>query len=104
MTALNAFGLNISVGEIKLPAALLRRLSIFPNLSMVCLVISSTSSIFLTSPGHVNTLIPCSENSCAVSSNTSALLPLITIFAPNSPNLLDILLPNPVPPPVTIIV
>ena len=104
ITVLNALGLNISVGEIKLPAALFSRLSIFPNLSIACLVINSTSSNFLTSPGHVNTLIPSSENSWAVSSNTSALLPLITMFAPSSPNRLDILFPKPVPPPVMTIV
>jgi hypothetical protein len=50
ITTLNALADNLSVGLIKLPAALFISISTLPNFSNPLFITISTSSIFLTSP------------------------------------------------------
>merc|ERR1719330_1056600 len=101
ITVLKALGDSLSVGEIKLPAALCTITCGRPN------SVTQASTADLMAAGSLishcigNTLFPVNlEMSAAVSSKTGSLLAAMTTFAPNSLNLVAMPLPRPVPPPV----
>ena len=93
---------NRSVGAIKFPAALFKRISIWPNSFTAASFIASTSSQFLTSHCTHKTFPPVSSSSSfAVFCNFSKFREVMTTLAPNCKKYLVMAFPNPLPPPVT---
>ena len=82
--------------------ALLIRISMAPNFSMVFTIRSPTSLLDLTSTLTANDLLPSSFTSFAVCSASSKLISAVTTFAPSFAKASAITFPIPLPAPVTI--
>src|SRR5690606_34301323 len=101
-TAFQPFGERSSARQMKLPAALLIRMSMWPKCRIVRCTSSSTCSGLRTSTWTASGSRPACRSSALPASRFAALRLPMTILAPSSPSRFASARPRPVPPPVTI--